>query len=66
VTEAHGDALAMVQQVQSFLRDLERLSLAEPAAAPDIATNRETTRLAASTTFELLQSLAHHFGYRIA
>ncbi|WP_458071981.1 hypothetical protein [Rhodanobacter sp. BL-MT-08] len=65
MTEAHEEALARELQVQSFLHDLERLGLAEPAAVPDAATNRETTRPTATTTFDLLRSLGEHFGYRI-
>jgi len=66
VTEAHGDALAMVQQVQSFLRDLERLGLAEPSAVPDARAKTKIIRPTASATFQLLRSLAEHVGYRIA
>jgi hypothetical protein len=56
----------MVQQVQSFLRDLERLGLAEPSAVPDARAKTEIIRPTASATFELLRSLAEHVGYRIA
>jgi hypothetical protein len=65
VTETHGDALAMAQQVQSFLRDLEKLGLAESRAEPTATTNIADACPSSVTTFEVLQSLAEHFGYRI-
>jgi hypothetical protein len=55
----------MVQQVQSFLCELEKLGLAESRADPAAAANTVTDRPMASTTLEMLRSLAPHFGYRI-
>jgi hypothetical protein len=65
VTEAPGDVFAMVQRVQSFLCELEKLGLAESRAGPAAAANTATDRPMASTTLEMLRSLAPHFGYRI-
>jgi Fe2+ or Zn2+ uptake regulation protein len=56
------------QQVQSFLHHLEKLGLAEasaaqsapPALAKGVIANRSFT-----TTFNLLQAIAEHLGYRL-
>ncbi|NYE29567.1 hypothetical protein HDE78_002533 [Rhodanobacter sp. K2T2] len=66
MTETHGDALAMAQQVQSLLHDLAKLGLAEARAEPTATANTVTAHPSSATTFEVLRSLAEHVGYRIA
>lgn len=67
---APGNVRIMVQQVQHFLRELEKLGFAEAAPAARNGVAVPVSRLASHSsvgpTVDLLRSIAERFGYRLA